>query len=433
MSKNIIKGDELQIWVGYNNTWLNPKFATSHTLSLTGSTIDTNTKDHGYWSASSVGKLSWEITAECLYTDGDFDTLFDYMIQKKQLDVIFAEVRNYSTNGLIAVGGDVTKWEPAAKQRRGKCVITSINANANTGEFASFSLTFTGSGVLRSVDYSETNQWLDVTYSLAELAAKNYKIYNTRNGNDYVMSIVASGVNHSSDTFALDHTGYIQKDVVDHFNDLGELRINVRYYLSDNVIPAHMFQSNKSIEAFNGHFTRDVTVGEYAFAYSVVRDSKITNSYGIYYGNNCFEGCSGLEALNYAQGTPSKSDLYACQVGDNAFNGSSLEQVDLSSQTQEDIIIGYQAFANMERLVEVSFDSRTYEIKQNAFANADNVITYEFAQEYAPIVDDYTFGEQDYCVFNLRYVSSVSAFLAGGDGKMGQYYPESICEYNLLS
>ena len=73
----------------------------------------------------------------------------------------------------------------------------------------------------------------------------------------------------------------------------------------------------------------------------------------------------------------------------------------------------------MERLVEVSFDSRTYEIKQNAFANADNVITYEFAQEYAPIVDDYTFGEQDYCVFNLRYVSSVSAFLAGGDGKMG--------------
>ena len=115
MSRKIIKGDELQIWIGYNNSWLNPKWATAHSLTLTGSTVDIATKDHGYWGATSIGNLTWEITAECFYSDNDFDTLFDYMISKKVLDVVFAEVRNYSANGLVSVGGDVSTWEPAPK------------------------------------------------------------------------------------------------------------------------------------------------------------------------------------------------------------------------------------------------------------------------------------------------------------------------------
>lgn len=145
MSNTILKGDELMLF--YNGKAF--AWATSHTLTITGNTLDIATKDHGFWGASEVGKLTWEITTENLYSDDDYNTLFDLMQAHAPITVAFAKVSNYNSNGLTSVGGTVSEWEADnTEYRSGLAVISSLTVNANTGENATYSATFTGAGPL---------------------------------------------------------------------------------------------------------------------------------------------------------------------------------------------------------------------------------------------------------------------------------------------
>jgi len=146
MSTTICKGDELMLFDANNKALA---WATSHTLTITGNTVDISTKDHGFWGASEVGNLTWEITSENLYCDDNYDELFDIMVAKEPVTVAFAKVSNYDENGLTSVGGTVSAWTPdTTNYRSGKAVITSLTVNANTGENATYSVTFTGAGPL---------------------------------------------------------------------------------------------------------------------------------------------------------------------------------------------------------------------------------------------------------------------------------------------
>ena len=146
MPNTILKGDELMLFDANGDALA---FATSHTLTITGNTVDVATKDHGFWGSQEVGNLTWELTSENLYTITDYDKLFDIMIAKEPVTVAFAQVSNYSANGLVDVGGDVSAWEPdTTNYRSGQAVISSLTVNANTGENATYSVTFTGAGPL---------------------------------------------------------------------------------------------------------------------------------------------------------------------------------------------------------------------------------------------------------------------------------------------
>ena len=138
--QNIIKGDELMLFKDNKSL----AYATSHTLTITGNTIDISSKDHGYWGASEIGNITWEITTENLYTDTDFDALFDAMVAKTPITIIFGKAGNYNVNGL----GNLNNWTPGTAYKTGSAVITSLTANANTGENATFSATFTGVGAI---------------------------------------------------------------------------------------------------------------------------------------------------------------------------------------------------------------------------------------------------------------------------------------------
>lgn len=138
--QNIIKGDELMLFKDNKSL----AYATSHTLTITGNTIDVSSKDHGYWGASEIGNITWEITTENLYTDTDFDALFDAMVAKTPVTIIFGKAGNYNVNGL----GNLANWTPGTVYKTGSAVITSLTANANTGENATFSATFTGVGAI---------------------------------------------------------------------------------------------------------------------------------------------------------------------------------------------------------------------------------------------------------------------------------------------
>lgn len=143
---NIVKGDALMLFL--DNASI--AAATSHTLTVNGNTIDTANKDAGFWGSSEIGNITWEVTTENLYTTGAFDGLFDAMVSKTKVDIIFGIPSDFSANGLAA---NKESWTaPTAGYYSGSVYITSLTANANTGENATFSATFTGASPL---EYNE--------------------------------------------------------------------------------------------------------------------------------------------------------------------------------------------------------------------------------------------------------------------------------------
>jgi hypothetical protein len=94
--ERIIKGDELMLF----NDEKSIAYATSHTLTINGNAIDISSKDHGFWGASEIGNITWEITSENLFTEKYYDILFDAMINKTKLTVAFGFASDWDVNGL---------------------------------------------------------------------------------------------------------------------------------------------------------------------------------------------------------------------------------------------------------------------------------------------------------------------------------------------
>lgn len=151
--KNIQKGDDLMVFIqtgtGQSATTKSIAYATAHTLTLTAETASVNSKDHGVWTGNEVNKRSWEITSENLYTDEDYSTLFDAWKDGTKLSLVWGKKAEADT--VVVADGDaanytVKKTGTGTMYWTGNAYITSLTANANTGEKATFSVTFTGTG-----------------------------------------------------------------------------------------------------------------------------------------------------------------------------------------------------------------------------------------------------------------------------------------------
>lgn len=166
-AKKIIKGDDLMLFVKVNNTYKSIAYATSHTLTLTAETQDINSKDHGLYGATSVNKISWEIQSENLFTVEDYDTLFDLMIAREPIDVVFGKKNEADT--VIVADGDAANYTPKAytaasgtegqpgyvpaytHRKEGKAIITSLTENTPSGDNATFSVTLAGVGAIKRI------------------------------------------------------------------------------------------------------------------------------------------------------------------------------------------------------------------------------------------------------------------------------------------
>lgn len=151
--KRIQKGDDLMVFIettsGQTTATKSIAYATAHTLTLTAETASVNSKDHGIWTGNEVNKRSWEITSENLYTDEDYSTLFDAWSNGTKLSLVWGKKAEADT--VVVADGDAENY--TAKKTgtgttywSGNAYITSLTANANTGEKATFSVTFTGTG-----------------------------------------------------------------------------------------------------------------------------------------------------------------------------------------------------------------------------------------------------------------------------------------------
>lgn len=154
----IIKGQNLMCFAGGKSI----AFATNHTLEVSGETISTSTKDNagGEWETSEMGLLSWTCSSENLVGDPrsglGYDELFDMMVKKQPVDLVFALKSTTSTPGEAyeaPTGGWTAKTNDGHK---GKAYITSLTLNAPNGENSTMSVTFTGCGALTKVSTTAT-------------------------------------------------------------------------------------------------------------------------------------------------------------------------------------------------------------------------------------------------------------------------------------
>lgn len=411
MSKQIIKGDELQLFL--NNGA--PKFATSHTLTLSGSTLDTDTKDHGFWGSSEVGKLTWELTAECLYTDGDYDAMFDMMIAHTPITLSFAKVKNYSVNGLSSVGGDVAAWIPDVVQRRGNAFVTSLTANANTGENATYSITFTGAGPLKTIDNTITDYSVKVTYNddIEGMTLFNMRAYPFIN----------------SAWVASDGGRPVQIDMSD--GKLHDATPNGAhyfiYYLSGPAIPEYMFSGVNTVATVETTNTI-YNVGQYAFNNSSLTEISISGPTPINYGNYCFSNCNWLTHVNYDAGN-GRNWLSAKHVNNSSFlNCVRLVDSVLGDACEYVLMSGFDGCLEMRN---VWFGSSLRRVNERAFLVDSHATTktFHFYTEKAPYCQELSFGNPGYQTFILHNAASANDFISGTD--MATYYPEAQCDYRI--
>lgn len=143
MANQIIKGRDLMLFNASGNSFA---WATSHSLNINAETADISSKDHGIWGGSEVTKFSWEITSENLYTEDGYNQMFDYMLAGVPITVRFG-LKSQNDNSKNVADGDYDNWtSKSTGYYTGPVVITSLQANANNGENATYSVTLTGAG-----------------------------------------------------------------------------------------------------------------------------------------------------------------------------------------------------------------------------------------------------------------------------------------------
>ena len=385
MSKKIIKGDELQIFVdGLTNgqSFYCPLYATSHTVTLTGNTIDISTKDHGFWGASSIGNITWELTAECLLTENDFDMFFYAMTHRSRLQCTFAEVNNYSVNGLIYVGGDVQKWVPSAYGKQGYVVITSLTCNANTGENSTYSITFTGQGALKKYNLTNLQYKVQVTYPylIDPQTMEGVEMFNISALGSIVAVRVGNQGSGSKELIDMNGSNVYPLDNEPQFP-------LVEYTFYGPEVPANLLKEMNLPDTvkINEHMRY---IGENAFRDSSISDVKCDNE-TIEIGQYAFSGCSNLETFNEVGG---KNNLGAKSIGNSAFNSCvRLTNVNVGNSCRS---IGNNAFNGCIQLASVMTGEALNSIGNNAFlAPSQRDINIGFSRTLAPTVGTLGLGQ----------------------------------------
>ena len=411
MSKKILKGDQIQLW-DYDNGTL--AYATSHTLTLTGNTTDISSKDHGWWTATSVGSLTWEITAECLYTYSNFDLLFNKMIHNEKIHLVWGEVDNYDQNGLITTGGNVQRWISSPNFYSGYAMITSINANANTGENATYSVTFTGAGAFTKHE-TITDYMLQVKYNNI---SDGMQLFNT-----LASSSIKSAWVHQENKW----TNKVQIDISDGtLHDAIQFETPVfLYYIASNVVPENIFNGVNTISEI--YLPNNITeIGKSAFSDSSIVNVRLDGQTNINYNESAFRSCSSLKSVGEVGNT---SHLRASAIGKNAFR----ECVTLGNVNVGDecTIVGNSAFIDCMAMNNIHLGSATITVEDFAIASTmmENPKEIHFYTATAPNCYAHSFGNIGSQSFFLHNSSSVDDFLAGTD--MAEYYPKATSVYTI--
>ena len=145
---DIVKGDELWLFIGKDNALAPTAFATSHSLNRSLNTNSVSSKDHGNSSYVIPGEGSWTVSTEALYSVSEFENVMDMFDIGDLVNVQFGKISNYTAQGIV--DNDNPVWTLTSGWT-GKGYITSLSATGNHGDSANFTIEITGVGPLTKV------------------------------------------------------------------------------------------------------------------------------------------------------------------------------------------------------------------------------------------------------------------------------------------
>lgn len=159
--KNIM-GERLQLFIGSGETANTLACATSLSVNVNADSIDVSCKDTGKFGASIAGKISWDISTDCLFvtedvsggTKSNYAELMKALIDGTPLLATWSTVANFDTAN--AAGGDsdghvfnkTTKAEDAKDLFYGTVVLTSVSLTADNGSLSTYSVSMQGKGAI---------------------------------------------------------------------------------------------------------------------------------------------------------------------------------------------------------------------------------------------------------------------------------------------
>lgn len=149
MANKIIKGRDLML---FDSEGKSLAFATNHTLNITAETTDISSKDHGIWGATEISKYTWEIQSENLYTEAGYANMFDKMLAGDSMTVKFGLKQTPTSSDET----DLANSSAGTHYYTGDALITSLTANANNGDNATYSVTLTGVSQIKKVGTAGT-------------------------------------------------------------------------------------------------------------------------------------------------------------------------------------------------------------------------------------------------------------------------------------
>ncbi len=146
---DIVKGSVLMVFVNEKAIG----FATSHSLNLTTNTTEISTKDHGSFPSVAPQNVTWEVTAENLYSDAGEKTYMDAILNMTPVHIKFAKASNYNNEYEPGIVGNKESktWTAGTVITEGDAIVSSFSINAPSGDNATMSVTFTGTGALAHV------------------------------------------------------------------------------------------------------------------------------------------------------------------------------------------------------------------------------------------------------------------------------------------
>ena len=160
-NKDLVMGDELYLYIFTPNSAITAStnftsantevlaFATSCSLQIDGETVDTSNKMSCVWSSVLLGKNSYTVSADALYTDAEgaysFDSLLEDMVSREAIGWAIAQPTSAATcadNEFFIDNTKVVAW--------GEGYVTSLSLSAGNAEASSCSITINGSGEIRT-------------------------------------------------------------------------------------------------------------------------------------------------------------------------------------------------------------------------------------------------------------------------------------------
>ena len=158
--KNLM-GEQLNLWIGSGETAHTLACATSLSINVNADSIDVSCKDTGRYGASIAGKISWEVSTDCLFvtedasggTKSNYAELMDALIAGTPLTATWSTVANYDEantagdeNGHIF--NKTTKAEDGKDLYWGQVVLTSVSLTADNGSLSTYSVSMAGKGAI---------------------------------------------------------------------------------------------------------------------------------------------------------------------------------------------------------------------------------------------------------------------------------------------